>query len=189
MTACLVVWHCSENQQLSVPSLWRRVFTEMTYTLLCQSHQLYYWFRASSAAGMKDYAGFTDRFEFIFSLLCQVFLLRTESGPRPAAGRSLSVSLSPFQTKPVPFTIEPENSHQCSGFVCAQFNTHRNTTCCTELVFTVCHWQNVSQWMELQRTSPLCVIIVAVLLPSVLRTISLQGAWKHNISPMCLLQI
>ena len=98
MTACLVVWHYSENQQLSVPSLWRHVFTEMTCPLLCQSHQLYYWFRASSAAGMKDYAGFTDRFEFIFSLLCQVFLLRTESGPGPAAGRALSLFLSlPFR--------------------------------------------------------------------------------------------
>lgn len=53
--------------------------------------------------------------------------LQSEFGPRPAAGHSLSrfvcLCLSCSQTKPVPFTIEPENSHQCSGFVCAQFNT------------------------------------------------------------------
>lgn len=53
--------------------------------------------------------------------------LQSEFGPRPAAGHPVSLCrfLSPscFQTKPLSFTIEPENSHQCSGFVCAQFNT------------------------------------------------------------------
>lgn len=39
----------------------------------------------------------------------------------------------------------------------------------TELVFTVCHWQNAIQW----RTSPLCVITVAFMLPSALSTIRL----------------
>lgn len=35
---------------------------------------------------------------------------------------------------PAPFTIEQENSHQCSGSVCTRFNTYRKTTCSTELV-------------------------------------------------------
>lgn len=47
--------------------------------------------------------------------------LQTESGPAPAAGRApFCVPLCVCQTKPVPFTIEPENSHQCSGFVRVQ---------------------------------------------------------------------
>lgn len=60
--------------------------------------------------------------------------LWTESGPEPAAGHRSLLTLSLFSTMPVPFTIEQENSHQCSGSVCTRFNTYRKTTCCTELV-------------------------------------------------------
>lgn len=60
--------------------------------------------------------------------------LWTESGPEPAAGHRSLLTLSLFSTMPVPFTIEQENSHQCSGSVCTRFNTYRKTTCSTELV-------------------------------------------------------
>lgn len=68
--------------------------------------------------------------------LCQVFLcdwIWLEASCRaPSLCFCLPLSLS---DKASAFTIESENSHQCSGSVCALFNTHRNTTCCTELVF------------------------------------------------------
>lgn len=60
--------------------------------------------------------------------------LWTRSGPEPAAGHRSLLTLPLFSTMPVPFTIEQENSHQCSGSVCTRFNTYRETTCCTELV-------------------------------------------------------
>ena len=55
-----------------------------------QSHQLY---SAATAAGMKDYAGFTDRLEFFFCVMPSISL-QTEFGPRPAAGLSRSLFLS-----------------------------------------------------------------------------------------------
>lgn len=74
------------------------VMSSLKWHALCFSAlPVVFWFRAAIAAGMKDYAGFTDRFKFFFFLFFHVMpsiSLQTEFGQRPAAGHSPFVSVS-----------------------------------------------------------------------------------------------
>lgn len=91
MTASLIVQHCSEKQQLSVPPLWRNVFTEVTCTLL---------FRATSCILIQSCQRQWEIMQAslidlnFFPPVMPSISLQTGFGPRPAAGHSVSVSLS-----------------------------------------------------------------------------------------------
>ena len=155
----------SEKPQFTVSSLWCHVFTEMTFSTLLFRTTTSLWFRASIAAGVKDYAGFTDRYDFFFPPLFLFFCmssisLQTEFGPGPAARRSPSISVSLFQTKPVPFTIEPENSHQCSGSGCAQFNTHIEAQHAVQSLSLQCAIDKMSARESNCKEHPLCVSLL-----------------------------
>lgn len=160
----------SNSSSLSHPC---GVTSSQKWHALCFSElPLVFW---SSAAWIKDYAGFTDIFEFFFffygSCYAKYFFADWLWPEASCRAPSLCFCHSLSQTKPLPFTIEPENSHQCSGSVCAQFNTHRNTTCCTELVFYSVPLTKCQPVNGIAKEHPLCVITVAFLLPTVLCTI------------------
>lgn len=126
---------CWRYLQLSVPSLWCNTFAEMTRSLLFGVA------RCTLIQCCLD--------QRLCRLHCWMICHFVDYiWPGASCRTSLPFdSVSLFSTMPLPFTIEQENSHQCSGSVCTRFNTYRKTTCCTELVLYSVPVINVSsEW-------------------------------------------